>query len=251
MLSFIVPAHNEESLLATTLTAIHAAARDAAVAYELIVVDDASTDGTARIAQECGARVVHVENRQISATRNAGAREAAGDVFVFVDADTLANAHAVRDVLSAVGSGAAGGGCLFRFDGRLPFWARVTYPIGIRLFHLLNVVGGCFMFCTRAAFEATGGFSEDYFAAEELIFTNALKRQGRFVIPRSYVVTSGRKLRCYSGFEILWTLLKIVIRGPKAYRSRQSLDVWYGERRVDPEEVEMALNAKKARRRKS
>jgi glycosyltransferase involved in cell wall biosynthesis len=235
MLSFIVPAHNEETLLANTLAAIHAAARDAAAAYELIVVDDASTDGTARIAAECGARVVHVENRQISATRNAGARVAAGDLFVFVDADTVANADAVRDVLAAVDSGAVGGGCLFRFDGRLPFWGRVMYPIGIRLFRLLNVVGGCFMFCTRVAFEATGGFCEDYFAAEELIFTKALKRHGRFVIPRSYVVTSGRKLRCYSGFEILWVLFTIVIRGPKSYRSRKGLDVWYGKRRIDPE----------------
>ena len=235
MISFIVPAHNEELLLGGTLAAIHAAARGARAEYELIVVDDASTDGTVRIAEESGARVVSVNKRQISATRNAGAREARGDLFVFVDADTFINALAVRDMLAAIASGAAGGGCLFHFDGRLPFWARVAYPIGIRLFRLLNVVGGCCMFCTRAAFEATGGFCEDYFAAEELIFSKALKRQGRFVIPRSVVVTSGRKLRCYSGFEILWVLLKIAIRGPKTYRSRQGLDVWYGQRRVDPE----------------
>jgi hypothetical protein len=107
--------------------------------------------------------------------------------------------------------------------------------MGIRLVRKLNVVGGCFMFCTRAAFEATGGYCEEHFAVEELAFTQALKRIGRFVIPQSYVVTSGRKLRCYSGFEILWVLLKIVSRGPKTYRSRQGLDVWYGERRVDPE----------------
>jgi glycosyltransferase involved in cell wall biosynthesis len=235
MLSFIVPALNEELLLGSTLAAIHAAARDAGAEYELIVVDDASTDDTSRIAEECGARVVHVEKRQISATRNAGAREAAGDLFVFVDADTLVNADAVRDIVRAIGGGAVGGGCLFRFDGRLPIWARVTYPIVIRLFRLLNVVGGCCMFCTRAAFAATGGFCEDYFAAEELIFSRALKRQGRFVIPPALVVTSGRKLRCYSGFEILWVLLKLGIRGPRSYRTRQGLDVWYGDRRADPE----------------
>jgi glycosyltransferase involved in cell wall biosynthesis len=235
MLSFIIPAHNEELLLGNSLAAIHAAAREAGAEYEVIVVTDASTDRTSRIAQEYGARVVRVNNRQISATRNAGAREAVGDLFVFVDADTVINANAVRDMLAAVGSGAVGGGCLFRFDGRLPFWARAMYLVGIRLFRLLHVVGGCCMFCTREAFESTGGFCEDYFAAEELIFTRALKRQGRFVIPRSYVVTSGRKLRCYSGFEILWVLLTIAIRGPKAYRSRQGLDVWYGKRRADPE----------------
>jgi len=68
MISFIVPAHNEELLLARTLAAIHDAARGAAAEYEIIVVADASTDGTARIARENGAAVVSVNNRQISAT---------------------------------------------------------------------------------------------------------------------------------------------------------------------------------------
>jgi glycosyltransferase involved in cell wall biosynthesis len=235
MLSFIVPAHNEELLIRRTLESIHAAARDAAVDYELIVVDDASTDATSRIAAEHGARVIRVNNRQISATRNSGARAARGDLFVFVDADTLATSDAVRQVIATSREGAAGGGCLFHFDGQLPLWARLTYPAGIRLFRLLNVVGGCFLFCTRQAFEATGGFSEEHFAAEELIFTNALKRVGKFVIPPAMVVTSGRKLRAYSGFEILWTLLKISIRGTRSCRGRNGLEVWYGQRRADPE----------------
>ncbi len=235
MLSFIVPAHNEESLIGATLESIHAAARAAGEEYELIVVDDASTDVTPRIAAELGARVIRVNNRQISATRNCGARAARGELFIFVDADTLATADAVRNVIAAIRDGAAGGGCLFRFDGRLPLWARLTYPLGIGLFRLLNIVGGCFIFCTRQAFEAAGGFSEEHFAAEELIFTNALKRVGKFVIPPAMVVTSGRKLRAYSGFEILWTLLRISIRGPRAYRGRNGLEVWYGERRADPE----------------
>jgi glycosyltransferase involved in cell wall biosynthesis len=234
-LSFIVPAHNEELLIGATLASIHAAAREAAIDYELIVVDDASTDATARIAAEHSARVLHVNNRQISATRNCGAREARGQIFIFVDADTLATADAVRDVLATIQAGAVGGGCLFRFDGNLPRWARLTYPIGIRLFRLLNVVGGCFIFCTRQAFETTGGFSNNHFAAEELIFTKALKRIGKFVIPRAFVVTSGRKLRSYSGFEILWTLVKISCGGPRSYRAREGLEVWYGERRADPE----------------
>jgi glycosyltransferase involved in cell wall biosynthesis len=235
MLSFIVPAHNEELLIGATLASIHAAARQAAVEYELIVVDDASTDATARIAAEHSARVLHVNNRQISATRNCGAREARGEIFIFVDADTLATADAVRDVVATIHSGAVGGGCLFRFDGNLPRWARLTYPIGLRLFRLLNVVGGCFIFCTRQAFEKTGGFSKDHFAAEELIFNKALKRVGKFVIPLTLVVTSGRKLRSYSGFEILWTLLKITCSGSRSYRARKGLDAWYGGRRADPE----------------
>src|SRR5436305_14929493 len=71
MLSFIVPAHNEELLLGKALAAIHAAARETGADYEVVVVDDASTDGTARIAETGGAQVIPVNYRQIAATRNA------------------------------------------------------------------------------------------------------------------------------------------------------------------------------------
>ena len=75
-ISFIIPAYNEERLLGQTLSAIDQAARALGEPVEVIVVDDASTDRTAAIAQEHWARVVSVKCRQIAATRNAGAREA-------------------------------------------------------------------------------------------------------------------------------------------------------------------------------
>ena len=75
------------------------------------MVDDASTDATSAIARQQGAQVVRVEHRQISATRNAGARRAHGAVLFFVDADTLVNASAVHSALRVVRAGAVGGGC--------------------------------------------------------------------------------------------------------------------------------------------
>ena len=71
MISFIVPAHNEEQLLGQTLEALHAAARSTGTPYELIVVDDASTDRTADIAAASGARLIPVRHRQIARARNA------------------------------------------------------------------------------------------------------------------------------------------------------------------------------------
>ncbi len=61
MISFVVPAHNEEALIAATLAAIAGAARGSGEEWELIVVDDASTDATAAIAEAAGARVIHVD----------------------------------------------------------------------------------------------------------------------------------------------------------------------------------------------
>jgi glycosyltransferase involved in cell wall biosynthesis len=58
MISFIVPAHNEEQLIGQTLDAIAAAAGELAARFEVIVVDDGSSDATAAIASAHGARVV-------------------------------------------------------------------------------------------------------------------------------------------------------------------------------------------------
>lgn len=73
MISFVVPAHNEEALLSRTLRSIRLAAdalEPRASDCEIVVVDDASTDGTVRVAREHGARVVPVALRKIAAVRN-------------------------------------------------------------------------------------------------------------------------------------------------------------------------------------
>ncbi|MBK5297860.1 MAG: glycosyltransferase [Vicinamibacteria bacterium] len=180
MISFIVPAHNEEQMLGRTLDALHAAARSALTPYELIVVDDASTDRTAEIAAASGAQVVSVEHRQIARARNAGAKAAAGDVFVFVDADTRIEAATIVATVAAVGHGCVGGGALLRFDEPVPASLRL---IGVCLritMRLGRLAGGAYVFATRNAFEGVGGFDETLFATEELTLSRALRRVGRF-----------------------------------------------------------------------
>ena len=92
MISFIVPAHNEQACLPRTLQAIHESARAVGQPYEVIVVDDASTDATAEIARQNNVQVMSVNHRQIAATRNSGGRAARGERLFFVDADTTINA---------------------------------------------------------------------------------------------------------------------------------------------------------------
>src|SRR5438045_4111636 len=110
MISFIVPAHNEEAWIGRSVSAIRSGLESIAEPHEIIVVDDACSDDTALIARQHGAQVVRVEHRQISATRNAGAGQARGDILFFVDADTLANAPAIESALRCVRAGAVGGG---------------------------------------------------------------------------------------------------------------------------------------------
>ena len=234
MISFIIPAYNEELYLGRTLTALHAATQTLAEPFEVVVVDDASTDGTAAVAQAQSARVVSVNCRHIAATRNAGAKAAKGDAFVFIDADTVVTQEAVDAAVKAMRHGAVGGGCAFRFDGRLPLYGRIMQAVAPPVYRALRLASGCFLFCTRKAFFAAGGFDERLFGAEEWAMSGALRRQGRFVVLREYVTTSGRKLRTLSAREIFGLLARLAMLGPRSVRRREGLEIWYGERRPDP-----------------
>ena len=86
---------------------------------------------------------------------------------------------------------------------------------------------GAFLFCTRAAFETAGGFNENYYAAEEVVFIAALKRQGRMVILPETVVTSGRKARAHSFLSLARQFTRLVLRGSRGLRSRRGLEYWY------------------------
>ena len=227
MVSFIVPAHNEETWVGLCVSAIREAMEPVGDTHEIIVVDDASGDATSRIAEQHEARVIRVAHRQISAARNAGASEARGDTLFFIDADTLVNARVIELALHALGKGAVGGGCVPWFEGRLPLWWRAAYPLFVLGVRVLCQPGGSCLFCARRAFDATGGFSEAHYAAEDAVFVSALKRHGRFVVLAERVVTSGRNLRAHSFWSIACLLTRLALRGPDGFRDRQGLDWWY------------------------
>jgi glycosyltransferase involved in cell wall biosynthesis len=233
-ISFIVPAYNEEQLLGGTLDAIHAVARQVAHAYEIVVANDASTDTTASIARSHGARVVDCEHRQIARVRNTGARASTGDILIFVDADTIISTAVVRASLSAIDAGAVGGGATVHIEGRQPWWGPAVLFAVVESMRLMRWAAGCYVFCTRAAFEAAGGFDERLFVAEEIALSRALQRVGRVVILREHVVTSGRKMRTHSAWDMVRVLAALLRRGPAVLRSREQLALWYGDRRHEP-----------------
>lgn len=232
MISFIIPAHNEERWIGSCLASIRAAMGTLAERYEVIVVDDASTDSTPVIARQMEAGILRVEHRKISAVRNAGARTARGEVFFFVDADTQVNGRAVGAALAALRAGAAGGGCVPDLDGSIPLWGRIVHRLACVAGRCVRWVGGCCLFCTRDAYAATGGFSEDLYAGEDLAFVQALKRVGRFVVPGPTVMTSARKLQVARSWEVIGLLLRIAVRGPR-YDNPWVRDLLYGRRARD------------------
>jgi len=83
----------------------------------------------------------------------------------------------------------------------------------------------------RRNYEAVGGFDEQYFVGEEVYFSLALKKLGRFKVLREPIVTSGRKLRMYPAKQFLCNFLRVVVAGPRGARSRAKLRLWYDGKR--------------------
>jgi glycosyltransferase involved in cell wall biosynthesis len=99
-ISIIVPAYNEEPSIAGVLKGLDAWRERA----EIIVIDDASTDRTAEIAQAAGVRVIrHLHNKGYGAGLKTGIRAAAGDVVVMMDADSEHSAEQISLLLDNLG----------------------------------------------------------------------------------------------------------------------------------------------------
>lgn len=231
--SIVVPAYNEEALLPGTLASVNVAM--AALPErrgEVIVVDNASTDATARVAIAQGARVVTESHRQIARARNAGGQAAAGTSLIFLDADTRLTPELLRATLAALDDPACcGGGTLLRMEPPV----RGIGQLLLRLWELISkccgYAAGAYVFCRREAFLATGGFDERFYAAEEIHFSRALRRWGRahgqrlriLAVP---VFTSARKLQWYSTWRLLAAALLLGLC-PWLLRSRRACWVWY------------------------
>lgn len=224
--SFVIPARDEELLIGATIHSIASSVCAFNLSSEVIVVDDASRDATAEIAADCGARVVAVKLHNIGAVRNAGARTARGRLLVFLDADTQFSAKTLKEILVAVQGGAIGGGASVLFDDGTTWVQRIL--AGCFVFLWQRVCGwaaGCCMFATRDAFEQIGGFDETRFAAEEKHFSTALRKRGQFVIVKSAVTTSARKLRLFTTWYLARTAIVTLLFG--GTKRREGLEILY------------------------
>jgi glycosyltransferase involved in cell wall biosynthesis len=239
-ISIVVPAFNEEKLIARTLAAI----REAAAAFasrgwdtELIVCDNNSTDRTAELARAAGATVVFEPVNQISRARNAGAARASGDWIVFVDADSWPTRELFDDTAQAIASGdCLAGGASVRYDTtRLD--VRVPLAIWNGVSRLMKWAAGSFMFCEAAALRKAGGFSETLYAAEEVELFRRLKHLARVrrrrivILHRHPILSSSRKARLYQWHEMGRFFARLLASPRQTLRSRDACYPWYDGRR--------------------
>ena len=201
-ISVVIPVLNEEKSIGSALTALQPLMPD-----ELIVIDGGSSDRSREICESLGVTVISAppgRGRQM----NHGARLAAGDILLFLHADTRLPPSAFDDVRSALRNPAYVGG---RFDLKLDDRRWMLRVIGamISLRSRLTKVatGDQAIFVRRDVFNQIGGYPEIPLM-EDVTFSRAMKRVGNVACLRSRVITSARRWQT----EGIWrTILKMWI----------------------------------------
>jgi rSAM/selenodomain-associated transferase 2 len=182
--SIVVPTLNEAQRIGDALAAL---APLRARGHEVIVADGGSTDETVRLARPLCNRLVQAA-RGRAVQMNAGARLAAGDVLLFLHADTRLPADAIEAILGGAARAAWG-----RFDVEIdsprPLLRAVAWTMNLRSRLTGIATGDQALFVRREAF---AGFPE-IALMEDVAFSAAMRRVARPVCLRSRVVTSARR----------------------------------------------------------
>ncbi|MCU1382477.1 MAG: wbbL 2, partial [Acidobacteria bacterium] len=178
--SFVIPVRNDAARLETCLRSIlRNDYRSGDV--EIIVVDNGSSDGSAEVATQLGARVIRVDQGRVAELRNRGAALASTEVLAFVDADNEIVAgwvYAALACLQLPGVGAAGALCHAPADGT---WVQRAYshlrgaPHGQ---HEADWLGSGNLVVWRRAFESVNGFDSSLETCEDVDFCHRLRARG-------------------------------------------------------------------------
>ncbi|MDX2556767.1 glycosyltransferase [Streptomyces stelliscabiei] len=191
--SVLVPAYNEAKCIEKTVRSLVASDHP----IEVLVIDDGSSDGTARIVEELsqdlsGVRVVRQLNAGKPAALNRGIANARHEIIVMMDGDTVFEPSTVRELVQPfadprVGA-VAGNAKVGNRDTMIGAWQHIEYVMGFnldrRMYDVLRcmpTIPGAVGAFRREALERVGGMSEDTLA-EDTDITMAMHRDGWHVV---------------------------------------------------------------------
>ncbi|WP_317443641.1 glycosyltransferase [Streptomyces collinus] len=241
----LVPAYNEAKCIENTVRSLMSGEHP----VEVIVVDDGSTDGTARIVESLGlpgVRVVRQLNAGKPAALNRGLANASHDLIVMMDGDTVFEPSTVRELVQPFGDprvgAVAGNAKVGNRSSLIGSWQHIEYVMGFnldrRMYDILRcmpTIPGAVGAFRRSALERVGGMSEDTLA-EDTDITMALHRDGWRVVyaekarawteaPESVQQLWSQRYRwSYGTMQAIWKHRRAVLeRGPSGRFGRVGL----------------------------
>lgn len=189
-ISVIIPTLNEVAIIGDQIRSIFSKAGKNKI--EIIVADAHSEDGTARLAEEAGAKVILVERCCRARQMNEGARVASGNILYFVHADLTLPDNFVEDILKGVESGHSYGCYQVTFDRPVK---------GLQFNSSLSKYQGIFfrggdqsLYMTSQFFKKIGGFDNETVIMEDYEILLRARKYEKINIMPAKVIISARKM---------------------------------------------------------
>lgn len=199
-ISVIVPAYNEANYLSRCLSSLKR--QRTKTPYEIIVVDNNSTDSTAKIAKRFGVRVVNEKIPGVCAARQRGLKNAKGSIIVSTDADAnfpIDWLTRIETVLTSDQAVVGVGGAIRYVDAPrwAPFWTGGLFGasyLSYRIFSQPFYISACNLAFKRSAFHGYNLKLNQ--GGDELEVLRQLRQRGTVVFDLNNVVeTSSRRLK--------------------------------------------------------
>jgi len=205
-LSVIIPTFQEERYISKTLSKLV----NVKPSIEIVVIDGGSQDNTVNIAKQFTDKVYQIQERGISRARNHGAKQAGGDILVFLDSDVYPPANFVERVLETFDNpSVVGATCHI-----MPTQSRLSE---FAFFHFYNLLiqlctkfkphsRGEFLAARKNDFLKVNGFDENMPCLEDHDLAYRLSKRGKFVFIGGLIVyESMRRFRKLGFFKVLGT----------------------------------------------
>lgn len=183
MISVVVCTHNRAYSLEQTLKSLQGMAVPVGLSWELIIVDNNSSDNTKEVIDnfinkfDLNVKYVVEKHQGLSYARNMGVQKASGTIIAFTDDDCIVDRHWIASISREFHSNESIAG----IGGRVEVYNKLDRPVSVRIYkekmtlssidRLFNLIIGCNMAFARPVFDEIGGFDTDFGAGTRFAST--------------------------------------------------------------------------------
>lgn len=184
-ISIIIPVYNEEKIIKKTIESLP---KDN---VEVIIVDGGSTDKSVEFAEKNTVKIIRSRKGR-AAQLNAGAREAKGDIFLFLHADSYLGSSSLNRIQECIQNGFIGGCFKQKINSKKPVYRLIEFSGNFRAIISKIFYGDQAIFIRNDIFKEIGGF-DDVKLFEDVLFSKRMKKQGKvMVLPESVIISPRR-----------------------------------------------------------
>ncbi|NRS90616.1 rSAM/selenodomain-associated transferase 2 [Flavobacterium sp. 7E] len=222
-LSIIIPVLNEISTIATTIAHLEKVLSKK-IAYEIIIVDGGSIDGTIEKIKANDALKLVLSKKGRAKQMNAGANTASGDILYFLHCDSFPPQDFDLAIISQVSQGNKAGCFRMEFNDNHPVLRLSQWFT--RINHIAFRGGDQSLFVTTQLFQDIKGFNEEYVIYEDNDIISRLYAKKQFVVIPLTLFTSARRYRQNGVWRLQYHFAMIHLKRKLGHSPEQLLNYY-------------------------